>query len=70
MKEEKITMIPQKYKKREREREHCELLYANKIGQPRRNGQVSRNIQPIKTESRRNREFPSWLSGKKPDQYP
>ena len=44
MKEEKITMIPQKYKKREREREHCELLYANKIGQPRRNGQVSRNI--------------------------
>ena len=32
-------------------REH----YKQQIGQPRRNGQVSRNIQPTKTEARRNR---------------
>ena len=35
-------------------REYYEQLYAN-IGQPRRNGQVSRDIQPTKSESRRNR---------------
>ena len=55
MKEKKQQLIAQKYKKRERERENAMNNHMPKTGQPRRNGQVSRNIQPAKTESRRNR---------------
>ena len=32
-------------------------LYANKLGQPRRNGHISRNIKPAKTKSGRNRQY-------------
>ena len=38
-------------------REYYEQLYAKQILQPRRNGQISREIQPTKTESRRNRSI-------------
>ena len=34
-------------------REYYEQLYANKLDNIEKNGQVSRNIQPIKVESRR-----------------
>ena len=51
MKEEKSQMIPQKYKQSSENTMH-NLMPT--IGQPRRNGQVSRNKQPTKNESRRN----------------
>ena len=34
--------------------EYHEQLYANKLDNLEKNGQLSRNIQPAKTESRRN----------------
>ena len=44
-------------------RKYFQQLYAKKW-QTRRNGQLSRDLQPAKTESRRNKsEFPSWHSG-------
>ena len=31
------------------------IVICQQIGQPRRNGQISRNIQPMNTESKRNK---------------
>ena len=52
MKKEKSQWILQKYKKTVRE--HYEQLYANKFENLKKNGQLSRGLQPTKTESRRN----------------
>ena len=38
-------------------REYYEQLYTNKLDNLEENGQFSRNIQPAKTESRRNSQF-------------
>ena len=38
-------------------------IICQQTGQPRRNGQVSRNIQPAKTKSRRNRYFYRPVTG-------
>ena len=56
MKKEKSQQIVQKYKKRKKE--NIRLLWTSicqEIWQHRRNGQLSRNIQATKTESKRNR---------------
>ena len=53
MKEEKLQLIPQKYK-------DCKkVLWTNicqEIGQPGWNGQISRNIQSAKPKPRRSRK--------------
>ena len=58
MKKDKSQWILQKYKReRQRERESEHELWTSilqQIWQPRRNGQISRDIQPAKTESRIN----------------
>lgn len=47
--EETLQLIPQKYKELQETTMNNSML---KIGQPRRNGYISRNIQPFTTESR------------------
>ena len=48
MKEEKLQLIPQKYKKKFLKKTHKRILWTvtcQQIWQPRRNGQSSRHIQ-------------------------
>ena len=51
------TQQQQQKKKKLREYYKQLKLYANKLGQPRRNGHISRNIKPAKTKSGRNRQY-------------
>ena len=58
MSKEKTQRILQKYKKQKKKRERERILstiVCQQIRQPRRNGQLSRDLQPGNTEPRRNR---------------
>ena len=48
-------MIPEIKKKKSYKRTLWTIIY-QQIGQPKGNEQISRNIQPAKNESRRNRQ--------------
>ena len=49
------TNPPEIPKKKKIIRKYYKHLYTNRL--PRRNGQISRNIQTAKTKSRRNKQF-------------
>ena len=56
MKQEKSQWILQKHThKKKPKREYYEQLYVNKFDNLEESGQLSRDLQPAKTESRRNR---------------
>ena len=60
MKKEEISMDMADIQKQNKTKTTIKILWTiicQEIWQPTRNGQISRDIQPIKTESRRNRSF-------------